>query len=234
MRQIFLAAAFFLFYAGRVLGYCGPPRLICAEYAHSDAVVEAKLIRTRHYFPKREDKQDWFIYTLQVTKTYKGQIEHEFRVHDDSGRAGFSWNRTQAYLLFLRRDKDGTWFLYGCGNSGYLRNAKRTIEVINSLPSRNGGLIQGSVIGAPLGPKDLRIRAEEISGQKSYEGKTDDSNQFKIHVPAGHYRIKAVLKGWNFEKDPILSYEDPADITIENGECAQIVFAGDHKLKLQN
>jgi hypothetical protein len=215
------------------MGFCGPPRLACAEYANSEAVVEARLVQSRQFFPKDKDGDDWHVYSLETIKIYKGQIEREFRVreYNNSGRAGFGWKKGESYLLFLNRDGDGTWWLYGCGNSDSLGKADRTIEVINSLSGRNGGLIQGSISGMPLGPNKLKIRVVAKKENRNYDGKLDESGHFRIHVPPGRYRIVVFLEGWTFKKDPILSYEDPADITIENGGCAQVVFDADPKLK---
>jgi hypothetical protein len=216
------------------LAYCGPPRLICAEYAHSDAVVEAKLVRIQHFSPKNdENKQDWYIYTLESTKIHKGTIDGKFRVREenDSGRAGFFWNKGESYLLFLREAKDGTWWLYGCGNSNNLRKASQTIEVINSLSSRDGGSIQGSISGMPLGPNKLKIRVESKDGGQVYEGRASENDFFRIHVPAGRYRVLVSLDGWTFQRDVLMSHEDPANIHIENGWCAQLVFEAKPKSK---
>jgi hypothetical protein len=225
MLKIFFAVILSLTCSGAVLGYCGPPRLICAEYAHSDVVVEAKLYQARHFFPRNKDKQDWYIYTLETVRTYKGTIDNEFRIREenDSGRAGFDWKKNESYLLFLRKSDDGTWWLYGCGNSDKLQKAKRTIEVIESLSNRKGGVVQGSISGLPPGRNRIDLRFEEKSG-KQYSGKIDENGLFKIHLPVGHYRVRAVLDGWKFQRDEILSYEDPDDINIENGWCAQLVF----------
>ena len=233
MRRVSLAVVLFLLHAGPTLAYCGPPRLICAEYAHSDAVVEAKLIRIQHFFPKNKDKQDWFVYTLESTKTLKGTIDKEFRIHEenDSGRAGFSWRKDESYLLFLQKSEDGTWFLYGCGNSDNLRKASRTIEVINSLSRRDGGLIQGSITGIPAGPNRPKIRIESKDGGQSFAGRANEIGFFRVHVPPGNYRVVVSLDGWTFERDVVMSYEDPADMHIENGWCAQLVLEAKAKSK---
>jgi len=73
MRKYLAFNLLFLCWSVPALAFCGPPRLICGEYAHSEAVVEAKLIRIQHFFPKNKDKQDWFIYTLESTQITKEQ-----------------------------------------------------------------------------------------------------------------------------------------------------------------
>ncbi len=236
MRKYLAFSLLFLCWSVPALAFCGPSRLICGEYAHSEAVVEAKLIRIQHFFPKNKDKQDWFIYTLESTQIHKGTIEKEFRIHEenDSGRAGFDWKKGESYLLFLNRDGEGAWWPYGCGNSDNLRKAGRTIEVINSLSSRSEGLIQGSMSGMPPGPNKLKIRVEAKDGGQSYEGRANENDFFRIHVPAGRYRVLVSLDGWTFKKDSIMSYEDPADIRIENGWCAQVVFEAKPNAKQTN
>lgn len=226
MRKGLIGGLLFLFSCTQAHPYCGPDRLICAEYAGSGAVVEARLVDSKHHFPKNHDGQDWHIYTLEVLKVYKGEIDRSFRIreYNDSSRAGFDWKRGDSYLLFLKRHSDGTWWPYGCGNSDLLRKSTRTIEVINSLSKRTGGLIQGSISGVPLGPNNIKIRVDAKEGKQYFTGRVDENGLFKIHVPAGHYRVHVVLDGWKFERDRFMSYEDPTDLKIENGWCAQLVF----------
>jgi hypothetical protein len=185
MRRVFFVAAFFFLHAASALGFCGPPRLICAEYASSAAVVEAKLIDSKHYFPKNDEEQDWHIYTLEVLKSYKGELNGNFHIreYNDSGRAGFYWKKGESYLLFLKRSEDGTWRVYGCGNSNLLRKSTRTIEIIESLGSRLGGVIQGSIAGMPLGPNKTRVVLEEKERKEDFTGKVDENGLFKFAFP---------------------------------------------------
>ncbi len=52
---------------------------------------------------------------------------------------------------------------------------------------------------------------------------TDKNGEFKIHVPAGKYEVHPIRTGWSFTKN-MFSYEDPSNLLIEDGGCAQIEF----------
>src|SRR5215468_4022870 len=109
MRKAILLSALSLFLHPHAFAYCQPlPRLICAEYSNSVAVVTATLLKTQHFTP--QDKQDWFIHTLEATKVLKGEIDNSFRVYEEnsSGRAPFTWKKGERYLLFLNLRDDGT------------------------------------------------------------------------------------------------------------------------------
>ena len=173
------------------------------------------------------------MYTLQLTRSYKGEIHGTFRVKEsnDSSRASFTWKTGQSYLLFLHRNEDGTWWVLGCdGNSDNVHNASRTIEVIKSLGTRHGGLIQGTIAGI-VGPNTVRVHVAQKDGPKSFETAVDQHGEFRIHVPSGHYRLFAVLEGRSLEADTIMSYEDPENIVLVDGGCAQVVFEATPKAK---
>lgn len=200
------------------------PRLICAEYSNSDAVVIAKPTHTRHVVPEREE--DGYIYTLVTNRVLRGEIGSSFRIYEEnsSGRAGFTWTRGESYLLFLKRDADGTFYLYGCGNSAPERESEFTLKVIESVKTRHGGLIHGLVVGWAAPSSGVNGITVQIHGDKrSYAAATDKAGQFKIHVPAGRYEVVPIQDGWSFEKD-IFSFEDPKKVEIEDGGCAQVQF----------
>jgi len=232
MRKVLLVVLLSLILEPSSFAYCNSlPRLICAEYANSNAVVEAKLLATKHHVPPNGERQDWYIYTLESTKVHKGKIDKEFRVHEenDSGRAGFFWKKGQSYLLFLRQGDDGTWWLYGCGNSKPLRESESILKVIESMKPRNGGYIQGLVRVGNTGEPMRALTVEIKSAEQSYKTVTDPEGKFGLHVKAGQYKLQIHFKGWSFGKDKLESYEDPADIRIETGGCAQLVILGDLK-----
>jgi hypothetical protein len=178
-----------------------------------------------------EEKEDWYIYTLETTKIHKGKIGKEFRIreYNDSGRAGFFWNKGQSYLLFLRRDEEGTWWLYGCGNSRPLRESAPILKVIEAMKTRSGGYIQGLALVGNTGEPMRALTVEIKSGEKSYKTVTDQEGKFGIHVKTGNYQLQILLKGWSIQRDEIESFEDPTDIRIENGGCAQLVVRGELK-----
>lgn len=149
MRRAFLALIVSWFFQPCALGFCkNLPRLVCAEYSNSKSVVIAKLLRTKHVLPADVREQDGFIYTLEATRVLKGEIGHTFRIYEEnsSGRAPFGWIKGETYLLFLNLDDDGTWWLYGCGNSAPLKEATYALRAIESMKTRKGGI--DSRIGA--------------------------------------------------------------------------------------
>jgi len=225
MRKGFLIALLGIIFQPSAHAFCNRlPRLICAEYANSGAVLIAKLVVVKHYAPPH--KQDWHIYSLQTDKVLRGKIENEFRVYEEnsSGRATFDWIKGESYLLFLDSREDGTWWLYGCGNSTPLGRAARVLEAIESMKTRRGGLIQGMVgqTGEAANFKDARVIIK--SDAATYRTTLDQEGKFRIHLPAGHYFISVSLADWSFEKDLLDSYEDPANVMIEDGTCAEVSF----------
>src|SRR5712672_1246372 len=87
------------------------PRLICAEYFNSAAVVEAKLARTSHIVPT--DEQDGYVYAMETTKVLRGNTASEFEIYEEnsSSRASFDWVPGRTYLLFLIRPPNGKRYL---------------------------------------------------------------------------------------------------------------------------
>ncbi|SRR6266568_2502573 len=228
MRKTLLIGLLSLFLNPAAFAYCKPlPRLICAEYSNSGAVVTATLLKKEHFSPP--DKQDWFIYTLETTKVLKGNIDKKFRVYEEnsSGRAPFIWKKGESYPLFLNPGGDiHTWWIYGCGNSGPMRESDFILKVIGSLESRTGGLIQGLVrVGNSSAPMQ-HLTVEIRSVDKSYKTITTREGKFQQRVQAGHYKVQVVRAGSSFKKDELDSYEDPVDVNIENGGCAQVVMIG--------
>src|SRR5437899_2899842 len=83
-------------------GWCSTlPRLICAEYSQSKVVIIAKLTRKQHFQP--QGKQDYYVYSLETSRTLRGDVGEQFRVWEEnsSGRASFTWSVGKVYLLFL-------------------------------------------------------------------------------------------------------------------------------------
>jgi hypothetical protein len=200
---------------------CGEPqpRMVCAEYFRSEAVVTAKLIRITHEKPQHE--QDFFIYELQMEKSIRGSISPRFRIWEEnsSGRATFDWTRGQSYLLFLSRMEDrDAWELDGRGNSAPLMKSARVLRIIDKIQtSPQSGLIQGTV-------DDLEgVRVVAAGSERQYERTTNKYGGFSIHVPPGQYKLTFAKPDWSFERN-LFSYEDPSDIRIQNGSCAQVAI----------
>jgi hypothetical protein len=229
MRRLAALLLISCFFQSSVFAWCSVlPRLVCAEYSQCKLVVIAKLAHKQHFQP--HDEQDYYVYTLETSRTLRGEASTKFRVWEEnsSGRASFSWSVGKTYLLFLNPTDDGMWSLYGCGNSAPIDEAGFALKVIDTLRNRNGGVIQGVLAGGGYPPKtDLSgITIEIRSKNREYKAVTNSKGEFKIRVPAGQYTVKPVQAGWRFRKD-IVSFEDPGNINIENGGGAQVQFEAD-------
>jgi hypothetical protein len=202
------------------------PRLICAEYSNSELVVIVKVLGIRHVTPKHQ--QDGHIYTLETGRILRGEAGDTFDIYEEnsSGRAPFVWKKGGEYLLFLSSDETGKW-LYGCGNSAPLKRAGFALRTIESMKTRRGGLIHG-LVRVPEGASKAGIIVQLHGVNGDYKAATDRNGQFKIHVPSGRYEARPIRNGWFFTKS-MFSYEDPNNLVIEDGGCAQIEFDIDEK-----
>lgn len=223
MRKMCVLPACLILLAASAGALCpGPrPRLLCAEYFQEDAVVTAKLLRTRHVTPADENEEDYYLYTMQVQRVLRGRIGASFRVIEanGSGRAQFGWRKGESYLLFISyMKKPRAWALDACGSSGPLNGSAEILKGIDRLQTgADGGTIRGSVLQG--GGLTVLIRGK----QAVFKAATDKKGNFEIHVPAGVYSARVILEGRRLEPD-ILSYEDPRRFRVSNGGCAQLQF----------
>ena len=207
------------------------PRLVCAEYFHSQLVVEATLVQTSELHDK-DDPQgiSAYAYTLRVNRALRGKMAGTIRVNEsnDSGRATFDWVSGREYLLFLFYAQDEkSWKLDGCGNSGPLSKAKMALSEIAAIKAaRGGGVIQGVARDSEELPytamPGVHVEAQGTTGP--YLATTNQKGEFQMDVPAGKYIVRVVDRGLFFDKARF-SYEDPSKIQIEPGGCAQVEFA---------
>jgi hypothetical protein len=212
---------------------CGEPqpRMVCAEYFRSEAVVAAKVMRITHTTPKHE--MDFYVYELQTQTTIRGKIQKSFRIWEENGsaRPGFDWRRGRSYLLFLRYMKDrDAWDLDGCGNSMPLTEATAILRKIEAIQTTHGspqsGLIQGTVDGLE------GVRVLVAGSGRQYEQTTNKYGGFRIHVPPGQYKLSFEKPDWSFERN-LFSYEDPDNVRIENRSCAQVSIDPKQNRKLK-
>lgn len=208
------------------------PRLGCAEYFASQLVVEVTLvdIQTLH------DTDDPLgisahVYTLRVIKVFRGKIDESLQVYEgnDSGRATFDWVQGRKYLLFLfYMEKEKSWALDGCGNSGPLNQAKMALSVISAIKTASGGgVIYGVVKEPALSTPIPGVHIEARGENRHFVTSTNEKGEFQIKVPAGQYIVRTSVNGSSFGTD--LSYEDPRTIRLEPGGCAQIQFVRDER-----
>ena len=196
-----------------VYAVCGEPhpRLVCAEYFQSQAVVEAKLARST-YIASPND-MDGHIYEMKTEKILRGNPGKSFDTWEEnsSGRATFDWTPGRSYLLFLSSQQARGWVLDGCGNSGPLTHAADALKEIREIPSRSGGLIQVIIGGDSFTYSVRDARVQAISPKGSYSATTNDHGVAQIRVPSGQYSVTVPghqVQAFDF------TYEYPEKVTI--------------------
>jgi Carboxypeptidase regulatory-like domain len=204
------------------------PRLVCAEYFASSLVVEATLVQTRELHDKDDPEGiSAYLYTMRVNRALRGSAVGNIRVYEgnDSGRAGFKWVQGKEYLLFLSyAATEKSWSLDGCGNSDPLTQASVVLSEIAAIRVAGGsGVIHGAVREASSSDSIAGVHIEAQGTGGRFVATTDEKGEFQMSVPPGRYIVRAAEDGSVFGADPI-SYEDPRNIRIEPGGCAQVQF----------
>jgi hypothetical protein len=194
------------------------PRLVCAEYFQSGAVVIAELLRSKHV--STED-DDYFLYTMRTERALRGRIPAVFKMVDEAGtmRALVPEKKRERFLLFLSYEKTyGAWAADNCGSSGPVSEATDILKAIDQLRGRTGGTVQGVVWLDPGATISVHGK------QGTFTATTNDKGEFEVHVPAaGRYSVSVAHKGKQFESD-VLSYEDPKNLRVMDGGCGQVQF----------
>jgi hypothetical protein len=235
LRLLFLAVAPLL--PIRAMAFCNVPhpRLICAEYFASSVVVDATLVLASDSESEKDKKANpdlppaAHIYSLRVNRVFRGETAPIIFLYEanDSGRATFDWVPGREYLLFLFQssERKGAWALDGCGNSGPVSEAKMALsEIVSIKTARGGGVIHGVASEQALSTPVAGVHVEAQGASGRYAATTDVKGEFQLNVPAGKYVVLASKDGITFDKADI-SYEDPRNIRIEPGGCAQVQFA---------
>lgn len=202
------------------------PRLVCAEYFRSRSVVIATLAGVTPVKDTYGDLAGAY-YSMTVDRELHGQVPRLFRIYEsnDTGRATFDWKIGDSYLIFLRGDgPSGAWLIDGCGNSGPAERRQKALQQIEAIdPTSDRALIQGAVRGLsssfPL--SGVRVEARGLGTVATSETMADGT--FEMHVAPGKYQVTAISPGKTFVSED-LSYEDPDELLLENGGCAQIQF----------
>jgi len=202
------------------------PRLVCAEYFHSKAVVIARLAGVTAVKDSYDDVAGTY-YSMIVEQTLGGQIPRLFRIYEgnDSGRARFDWKAGDSYLLFLLGENlNGGWVIDGCGNSGPLEQRQTILQQVKAIDSTSDrALIQGSVGGISIGFPLAGIRIEARGPGGVSNTKTGSDGRFELHVAPGKYKVQVFDPGKTFMPADI-TYEDPNALVLETGSCAQVQF----------
>jgi hypothetical protein len=166
-------------------------------------------------------------YSLTVEQTLRGQVPRLVRVYvaNDSGRTTFDWKAGDSYLLFLHTENPaGAWVIDGCGNSGPLELKQKALQQLEAIDATSDrALIQGGVgsISSDFSLAGVHVEAIGPSGVNTTATKADGT--FEMHVVPGKYQVRALRAGKTFVAADF-TYENPDDVLLENGGCAQIQF----------
>jgi hypothetical protein len=210
------------------------PRLVCAEYFASNAVVEATVIRSRViHAPDDPEGILAYVYTLHVNRVIRGPVGANIQVYEgnDSGRTSFEWVQKKTYLLFLfRGSHPKMWEVDGCGNSGPLSQTTAVLSEIKAIQAyhHDDGVIHGVVSQPGSSIPIAGVRVEAIGSGRRYRATTNEKGEFQMRVPAGQYKVRGIDRSYSFAKDD-LSYEDPRKIHIEAGGCIQVQLTAEER-----
>lgn len=196
------------------------PRLLCAEYSNSQAVVIARLTDE-----KAVGDGDGYRYSFETLKRFRGSIPNTFVLWEEnsSGRATFDWKMGQKYLLFLSySDPDHAWTIDGCGNSGPEAQRSDAVIRIQSLAHRRGPATVTGIVTTDswtTGVPGVKITAS--SGHATAHAISDSAGRFAFKLEPGTYSFSASKAEKQFRPGP-LSYEQPDHLELHPGSCAQI------------
>jgi hypothetical protein len=202
------------------------PRLVCAEYFHSKAIVIARLAGITRVRDSYGDITGTY-YSMTVERTLHGEVPRLFRIYEanDSGRADFIWDVDESYLLFLLEQSPSQgWLIDGCGNSGPSELRGKAIQQVEAISSTStGATIQGAVGGRSSSHPIAGVQIEATGPDGAKTAQTNRDGRFAMHVSPGKYQVRALSPEKTFIADD-LSYEDPGNLVLQNGGCAQVQF----------
>ena len=202
------------------------PRLVCAEYFQSRAVVIARLDGVT---PVKDDYDavTGTYYSMTVEQSLRGQVARTFRIYraNDPGGAKLDWKTGGSYVLFLRQQTgNGSWTIDGCGNSGPSDSKQSALDQIDMLdPTSNRAKIQGAVGGISFAFPLAGVQIEASGPGGVITAETNAVGKFEMRVAPGKYQVRALSPGKTFVADEF-TYEDPDSVLLENGGCAQVQF----------
>ncbi len=202
------------------------PRLICAEYFHSPAVVIAKLAGITTVKDDYDDVTGTY-YSMTIEQKLRGKASRLFRVYvpNEHMPAKFEWKTGEPYLLFLEKQtENGAWVIDGCGNSGPTDSKQSALDQVDMIDhTSNRAEIQGVVGGISYAFPLEGVQVEATGPGGVITAETNAVGKFEIRVTPGKYQVRALAPGKNFVAAD-LSYENPNNVLLENGGCAQVQF----------
>jgi hypothetical protein len=226
--RIYTAIVLLTLLAGQAGARCNVPRprLICAEYFQSKAVVIARLTGVT---PVKDDYDDLTgtYYSMTVEQLLRGQVARTFRIYqvNDPGGTKADWKTGGSFVVFLRQQTPGgSWTIDGCGNSGPSDSKQSALDQIDMLdPNSNRAKIQGSVGGASFAFPLAGVQIEASGPGGVITTETNAIGKFELRVAPGKYQVRALSPGKTLVADEF-TYENPDNLVLENSGCAQVQF----------
>lgn len=213
--------------------YCNvpQPRLVCAEYFHSKAVVIARLAGVTTVKDSYDDVTGTYC-SMTLEQALRGETRRLFRVYvaNEGRRAKFEWKTGDLYLLFLQQQTpNGAWLIDGCGNSGPTDSKQSALDQIDMIDhTSNRAKIQGAVAGISFSFPLAGVQVEATGPGGIITAETNAVGKFEMRVSPGKYQVRALSQGKTFVAAEN-SYENPDDVVLENSGCAQVQFVESDK-----
>jgi hypothetical protein len=205
------------------------PRAVCAEYANSQAVATARLQSIRQVTHGAPDR-DGTLYTFVLRTQFRGTLEPTFQVWDKTsgGTRPLAAVAGEDYLLFLTAPSgpDRAWVFDACGNSAPLSRSAATIAGIRTAQTpAPDGVVYGMVVDGPAGGGVPDVAIKATGNNLTFSATTIVSGVFLLRLPVAKYALEATREGKSFAPD-LLSYENPRELNVTPGYCAQVQFNG--------
>lgn len=205
-----------------------PAPKVCSEFFKSDFVFTGTVVSTTELAAKGDFVGGW-TYRLKVLTVFRGVDRQTVEVSTENASARFPLKTGTSYLLFVSKQQ-GRFWVYDGGNSRVLEQSAKQLQDLGRLkrPER-GGWLEGQVVSrgghgwAPIPRALLLVSSGNGNTKRAY---ADASGEFRVSVASGNYRVVVSAPGWLI-KPFDLSYDDPERLSIQDGQCAQMLFVGE-------
>jgi hypothetical protein len=209
-----------------------PHPRVCAEFFKSDAVFVGTVIAERSV-PGQGYAYEGWVYSLRAKKIYRGPVRDTIEVFTENSSGRFPLEVGKTYLLFAYMD-ERRLTIDNCGNSEEFPRAGDAIrqikQLLKDMKSAPGGDISGRIVQWDL-RADLDVAGIVVTARgegKSYRGVTDEYGWFHIRVPPGKYAVRPESSKWAVTAYD-LSYENPDQVVVYKGSCAELQFSATSK-----
>jgi hypothetical protein len=205
-----------------------PAPKVCSEYFKSELVFTGTVVSVNELAPEGDSEGGWE-YRLDVLTVFRGPDQQTVEVSTENTSARFPLKIGASYLLFASRQQGRLW-VYDGGNSHVIERSSKQLQELEKLRRPGpGGWVEGRVVSrskdgwAPVPAASLLVSSEN---GETRSARADARGSFHVLLASGSYRIVASSPNWLI-KPFDLSYDDPDKISIQNGQCAQVLFVAE-------